>query len=183
MSDNGELGVDDYIKALERMKKSPRDRVGVLGEVGSTSLGAVAGLGAAGTIASVAGVSTLFGSSALGSILGGVLVASTPVGWVLGVAAVGGAVGYGASKMVRGGGRSDEIKKINISELDKTINQMRSAAHVEKDHNKKMERLLDCMQLVVGKGKLSPKDSFDLLKGVENKKLTIDFVFETLHQL
>ena len=39
---------------------------------------------------------------------------TTPVGWVVGSVIVGGAVGYGVAKLVRSGGKSDAVKKMNM---------------------------------------------------------------------
>jgi hypothetical protein len=49
-----ELTTDDYIQALEKMKQSPNDRIGILGSLGATGLGAAAG----GGIVAVLGTTT-----------------------------------------------------------------------------------------------------------------------------
>lgn len=126
MKKNQALTKEEYIKALDKMKKSPKDRVGILGELGATGLGGIAGVGLAGAAASATGVATIFGSSTLGSILGGVFVTTTPVGWVVGSVAVGGAVGYGISKLASSGGKSDAIKQMNIRELQERIKTLQN---------------------------------------------------------
>lgn len=84
-----ELTTDEYIQAHEIMIKSPTDRVGVLGSLGATGLGALAGGGMAAvlgvTTATTTVAATVLGSSTLGSLLGASalvpVVAATPVGW------------------------------------------------------------------------------------------------------
>lgn len=126
MKKKDELSVEEYISALEKMKKSPKDRIGALGELGATGLGGIAGAGLASATAGAAGVATLFGSTTIGSILGGIFVTTTPLGWVVGSVAIGGVVGYGISKLVSSGGKSDAIKKMNINELQQRVTQLQN---------------------------------------------------------
>lgn len=115
------LSKGEYIEALERLKKSPRDRIGILGDLGVTAIGAIAGSAAAGSVAGAAGAATLMGSSTAASILGGIFVTTTPLGWVVGTALVGGAAGYSVSRLVRSGGKSDARKHSYIRELEDTV--------------------------------------------------------------
>jgi hypothetical protein len=94
--------------ALDKLKG--RDRVGVAGESAAVAGSAAAGAALAGTVAGVAGASTLFGSTTLAGVLGGVFVTATPIGWVLGSAVVAGALGYGAVRLVRSGGKQDNLR-------------------------------------------------------------------------
>ncbi|MBV5330379.1 MAG: hypothetical protein JZU65_22565, partial [Chlorobium sp.] len=95
------LTIEEYVCALEKMKQNPRDRVGILGELGVTGLGLVAGVAASGAVAVAAGAATLAGSTTLASILGGIFVTTTPVGWIIGTAVAGGALAYSAGQLVR----------------------------------------------------------------------------------
>lgn len=183
MKSNNQLSVDEYISALEKMKKSPRDRVGVLGELGATGLGGVAGAGLAGATASAAGVATIFGSSTVGSILGGIFVTTTPVGWVVGSVAVGGAVGYGISKLVSNGGKSDAIKQMNVRELKERIKTLQNQSQYSQKNNEKMKKVIEGIQLLIKNNKLSQEESTALLAGIEKGNMTIDFVFSTISEI
>lgn len=175
--------VDEYIRALEKMKKSPRDRIGILGELGATGLGSVAGMGVAGATASAAGAATLFGSSTLASVLGGVFVTTTPVGWVVGSIALGGTVGYGISKLVSSGGKSDAIKNMNIRELKEKIVKLKNQSQYASKPNDKMSKIIEGIQLLIKNNKISQEESTGLLTGIEKGSITIDFAFNTIQEI
>ena len=111
--------------AIEKLKR--KDKVGVLGEVLSTTGGVAGGAAAAGTLASAAGASTLLGSTSLASALGGIFVTATPVGWVVGAAAIAGATGYGIAKLVRSGSKQDQIREELIKRLEARITKLTRA--------------------------------------------------------
>ena len=165
------------------MKKSPRDRVGVLGDLGATGLGGVAGAGLAGATASAAGVATIFGSSTFGSVLGGIFVTTTPVGWVVGSVVVGGAVGYGISKLASSGGKSDAIKQMNVKELQERINTLNNQSQYSNKSNDKMKKVIEGIQLLIKNNKISQDESTALLAGIEKGNMTIDFVFNTINEI
>ena len=183
MSKSKNLSIDEYINALEKMKKSPRDRVGVLGELGATGLGGLAGVGIAGTTASAAGIATVFGSSTLGSILGGIFVTTTPIGWVVGSVALGGAVGFGISKLVRSGGQNDSIRQMNIKALHDKISELKFQAQNVKKPNDKMGKVILGIQLLIKNKKVSQEESTDLLLGIEKGDISIDFAFDTIQEM
>lgn len=180
MTQKKQLSVDEYINALERMKKSPRDRVGILGDLGTAGLGGLAGAGVAGTVASVAGASTLLGSTTVASVLGGVIVTTTPVGWVVGSVIVGGAIGYSVSKLVRSGGKSDAVRQMNIRELSERIQELRNRVKDNDKHNDKMKEILESLQLLVKNAKVSQEDSTGLLMSIEKGNITVDSAFDII---
>lgn len=180
---NHTLTADEYIRALEKMKKSPRDRIGVLGELGASGLGGVAGAGLAAATASAAGAATIFGSGTLGTILGGVFVTTTPIGWVVGGVAVGGAVGYGISKLISSGGKSDAIKQMNIRELQTRIKTLQNQSQESYKSNDKIKKVIEGIQLLIKNNKLSQDDSTALLAGIEKGNMTVDFVFNTINEI
>ena len=104
------LSLEEYVRALEKMKRSPRDRLGILGELGATGIGVTAGIAVSGAAAGVAGAATLAGSTTLASVLGGIFVTATPIGWVVGAAAAGGTLAYAATKAIRSGSKAEFLK-------------------------------------------------------------------------
>jgi len=180
VSQKKELSSEEYINALERMKKSPRDRIGILGEIGAAGLGTVAGSGVAGVIASTAGAATLLGSSTLASVMGGVFVTTTPVGWFVGSVVVGGAIGYSVSKLVRSGGKSDAVKKMNMRELSEKIQKLRNQTKDIKEHNDKMKKIIEGIQLLIKNQRINQEESTDLLTGIEKGNIPIDSAFDNI---
>ncbi len=177
------LSTKEYIKALEKMKKSPKDRIGTLGEMGALFIGAGGGVAAAGTIAGYAGATTLLGSSTLGSLLGGIFVTATPVGWVVGSAVAAGVLAYGAAKLVRSGGKSDAIKEMNQSELKKIIaNKKRESDKASIDENK-YKKLIEALQLLIVNKRITQQKSNELLIQIQKQHISVDFAFETIKNM
>lgn len=183
MRKNKPLSTEDYLHALDKMKRSPKDWVGILGEMGVTGLGGIAGASIAGVTASAAGVATLFGSSTLASILGGVVVTTTPVGWVIGSIGIGGAVGYGISKLIRSGEKSDTKKEINIQELTKKIGKMKHQNEYINKYDDKVAQIIDGVKLLIVNNMLSQEESNQLLAGIENGTISIDLAFENIQAI
>ncbi|MBI5251287.1 MAG: ankyrin repeat domain-containing protein [Desulfomonile tiedjei] len=178
-----ELTTDEYIQALEKMKQSPKDRIGILGSLGATGLGAAAGAAASGSIAAALGITTLLGSSTLGSIVGGVLVTTTPVGWVIGSAAAAAAIGYGVSKLIRSGARADVIKEMNMNDLHEEIEKRIAAAEKTGVVEEKFKGLVESLQLLVRNNRISQSDCTELLAGVEGGFISYEYAFGTVEKL
>lgn len=177
------LSLDEYLDALERMKKSPRDRIGVLGELGITGIGVAGGAAASGTIAAAAGASTIFGSTTLGSLLGGMFVATTPIGWVIGTALAAGAVAYGATQLVRSASRFDAIKDLDIEEIETRIERMRQETLQTPLRPVKMKKVIEGVQYLVASDHLSQAKSTALLGAIERKQLRIEDAFQLIQKL
>ncbi len=172
--------VEEYVQALEKMKQSPRDRVGILGELGVTGLGVTAGFALSGTVAGVAGVTTLAGSTTLASVLGGVIVTTTPVGWVVGAAVAGGAIAYAASNLVRSGGKCDTLKKLTMLELEQRIRLLRQEARLSSTHDEKMPKVITGIQYLVANFHITQEKSTELLAAIEKGGISVDDAFDLI---
>jgi hypothetical protein len=177
------LSMEEYIHALEKMKRSPRDRLGILGELGVTGLGVTTGVAISGTVAGVAGAATLAGSTALASLLGGVFVTTTPVGWIVGSAVVCGSLAYTLGKRVRSGSKCDTIKAQTIKELESRIAAMKKEAKLSQDDDEKMANVITTIQHLVVNRCLTQDKGTEILAAVEKKRLDIDEAFELLQGL
>lgn len=177
------LTIEEYVSALEKMKRNPRDRVGILGELGVTGLGVAAGVAFSGSIAGIAGAATLAGSTTLASILGGIFVTTTPVGWIVGSALAGGTMAYTAGKLVRSGGKSDTRRKMNISELGQRIQKMRKQAQCSQFQNKKMAKIITRIQYLVSGLHMEQDKATEILAAIEKKKINVDEAFELLQAI
>jgi len=169
--------------ALEKMKSSPRDRIGILGELGVTELGAAAGAALSGAAAGVAGVATLAGSSTLASILGGVFITTTPIGWVVGSVAAGAGLGYAASKLVRSGGKSDVYRVYSIRDLEARISQLKAKSVDVVTCEEKFRQVITGLQYLMVNGRVSQEKATELIVGVQQQKIAIDEVFQIIEQL
>jgi hypothetical protein len=171
---------DAYVKALKRMKKSPKDRFGILGHLGVTGIGACAGAAASGTIAATAGVTTLAGSTMLGSVLGGVFVVTTPVGWVIGTAAAGAMLAYTAGRLIRGGAKADLRKRLTIEELEKRISELHRQGREADQREKKVAALITGLQYLVVNARISQERSTKVLAAVDIGELSVDDALDAI---
>jgi hypothetical protein len=121
--DRGTQSTEDIESAISKLSKS--DRVGKASELLSVVGGAAAGASAAGAVASAAGATTLLGSTTLAGALGGVFVATTPVGWIAGCALAGSAAVYGVSRMLRSGGKNDQLRTEIVGRLSARLKALR----------------------------------------------------------
>ena len=172
--------IDEYLCALEKMKRNPRDRVGILGELGVAGLGITAGAALSGSIAAVAGTATLAGSTTLATIMGGVFVTTTPVGWIVGSAMAGGTLAYAAVKLVRSGAKCDTRRKINIRELEERIQELRQKSDNSPDHDEKMKNVITSIQYLVSNLYIKQNKATDILAAIEKKSMSVDEAFEIL---
>jgi hypothetical protein len=177
------LSEKEYVSALEKMKRSPRDRVGILGELGVTGLSAAAGAAVSGAVAGAAGAATIAGSTTLASILGGVLVTTTPVGWVIGCVAAGAGLGYAASKLVRSGAKTDVYKIYSVRELEERIRTIRAQAAGSTSFEEKFRRVITSVQHLVASGKLSQEKSTEIIVAIQQHRIDADEAFDILESL
>lgn len=177
------LSLEEYVGALEKMKRSPRDRLGILGELGATGIGVTAGVAISGAAAGVAGAATLAGSTTLASVLGGIFVTTTPVGWVVGAAAAGGALAYAATKAIRSGSKSDFLKMRTIRDIEGRIRSLRAAALNDDSQDKKIAEIITTIQILVANYRLTQEKGTEILAAVEAKQLSVTEAFDLLQAL
>ncbi|WP_417517929.1 hypothetical protein [Marinobacter sp.] len=172
-----------YVDALEKMKASPRDRIGILGELGATGMGAAAGAALSGAAAGAAGAATFAGSSTLASIMGGVFITTTPVGWIVGSVAVGAGVGYAISKLVRSGGKADVYRVHSIQELEARIKQIRAALADDAAFEEKFQQVITGVQYLVVNGRIDREKATELIAGVERKIIDVNDGLKAIEDL
>jgi len=177
------LNKEDYLRALERMKRSQRDRIGILGELGVTGIGTAAGVALSGMIASIVGASTLAGSTTLASIAGGVFVTTTPVGWVAGSAIAGGALAYGLGRLIKSGAKCDYLKESKIQDLKEKIEELDRAASNTQVREEKIPKVISAIQYLVFHDLINQERATEVIEEIEKKRKTIDQVFEELESI
>ena len=177
------LSLDEYIAALEKMKTSPRDRLGILGELAATGIGAVGGIAASGTAAGIAGATTLAGSTKLAALFGSVFVTTTPVGWVIGAAIVGAGLGHVATKLIKSGLKVDLCKARTIQELEERISTLQRDALTTKTDNEKYSDVISAVQVLVINESISQAKGTQILTAVSKNEISVSEAFELLQGL
>ena len=167
------MSKEEYISALEKMKNSPPDILGILGVIGVTGLGTAAGIAASGTIAGALGATTLLESTTLAALLGGIFVTTTPVGWIVGSAFAAGTLAFGTGWLIKSGARSDTIREMNINDLKDRLLQLQSESERAQETDDKIRKLIEALQLLVKNDRMLPNLNF--------RKFVHRFVPEKLH--
>ena len=156
--------LNDYKKALKKIEKNPKDRIGIIGQLGLMGIGGGAG----------AGIAMATGGSALVTIAGvGFGVVAAPVWLVAGAAAGGVALAYGLSKIYSSGVKSDIKTQENIIKLREEINKTISKQKFGTDED--ISKLVKVYQELISLEAISEEIVKDLLVSIKNNK--IDFVF------
>ena len=177
------LSLEEYVKALEAMKNNPQDRLGILGELGTTGIGITAGVAISGAAASAAGVATLAGSTTLASLLGGIFLTTTPVGWVIGAAIVGGSLACVATKAIKSGSKADILRARTIREIEERIRSLRDSTLKEESENKKLSQVISSVQILVVNHRITQEKGTKILAAVETKQLDVSDAFDLLQAL
>jgi hypothetical protein len=169
---------EKYLEEAIRKLKRP-DKVGVAG----TGLGAVAGVAggsaAAGALASAAGATTLLGSTTLASALGGVFVTATPVGWFVGCGIAGGLAGLGIAKLIRSGGKQDQIRREMIKRLQARLDTLQR----NEGEQYNLNDLENALSKALRNGLISDAQAERLVKLVVDGKLQARVAFDRLNAL
>lgn len=167
----------EYREALEKLKKSPEDRLAIVGKYGIVGMGITAGVAASSSVAATAGATTLLGSTTLANLLGGVLVTTTPVGWVIGTAAASGVIAYGMLKFFENGIENNEKKLQNIKELEKKISELEKESNQSMDLNKKYAQVADMYISLIDYDMITEEEIEEVLKMIGNGTLDINLAF------
>lgn len=172
-----------YIKALEKVRREGRDKIGLMGEWFNTAIGATGGAAAAGTIAGACGATTLLGSTTLASILGAVFTTSTPVGWVVGCAVAAGTLSYGVGKIIRSGGKEDYKRKMVISEIKEKIAKDALVASKMPNDNDKVKLLAESLILLYNNDRISQNDCNIILSNIISRSISIDHAYDAITKM
>lgn len=104
---------------------------------------------------------------------------STPVGWVIGCAVAGGAAAYGISRMIRSGGRQDEVRNAIRRRLLKRLNDLRS----KRGDESAIRQLRPAMTEAINQGVLSDANATRMLSLVEDGSLPAQLALERIRGL
>ena len=175
--------LDEYKQALKHIEESPRDRIGILGEIGIVGIGITGGIASAGTVAATAGASTILGSTTLGSLLGGIFVATTPVGWVIGTAAVGGVAAYSIAQLFKSGNVSDERTIQNIHKLKETISKLEKETIKYNNIDDKYANLASMYLKLIDANLIDETTVKEVLEGIKAGNINIELAFKNVQQM
>jgi len=122
MSQSSGEGVKD---AINRLKE--KDKVGNAGEFLAVLAGIAGGAGSAGPLAAATGMTTVPFLTSLFGHFGIVFLSATPVGWVISSSIVGGFAIYAVGKMIRSGGKQDQVRQDIVDRLNKKLHERKKS--------------------------------------------------------
>ncbi|MDD2719938.1 MAG: hypothetical protein PHH47_01350 [Gallionella sp.] len=173
MSEPQKITKEQLLKTIDRLKKNPHDRVGILGQGGITVLGAGLGAAAAGTAASAMGATSIFGLTAAAKVVGVTLVSGTPIGWVLGLGAIGGAAAYGISKLVHSGGISEGRKKELLQKYTEVLKDIEAKERAGDVSDEDKNSFHISLRELIEKDVIAPEKASQLMEMVENGRIPL----------
>jgi hypothetical protein len=167
MTKQKEVTKKQLLRVIDDLEASPSDRVGILGNVGITSVGIGLGAAAAGTVATIAGATSIPVVTATASWLGVTAVAATPVGWVIGVAIAGGALAYGVSRLIRSGGLSEGRKRELLQVYKERLQEVKRREQAQEIAVPDRNRFITFLREMIENDAITPKKAFQLIEAVE----------------
>lgn len=183
MTQQPKVSKKQLLKVIAELERAPHDRVGILGEVGISTLGLGLGAASAGTVASIAGATSVPVLTTAAGWVGVTAVAATPLGWSLGVAAAGGALAYGISRWIRSGamseGRKRELLKLYQERLIELEDKERAADRSQEDRS----AFISSLREVIEKDVISTDRAFRLIEAVEAGKITVPDAYRLVNGL
>jgi hypothetical protein len=179
MADKQKLTKEQLIKLIEQLEKDPNDRIGILGDVGVTALGA-AGAGTAAalfgsTIASIPLVTALTGISF------GVVAA--PFAAVAGAAVVGGATVYGVSRLIKDGGFNEGKRRQLLNELNEKLKEIEINERQSNINDRDKTDFYSFLKEPLKYKLISPDDASQLIKSVESGHISLSAAYKLVRDL
>ena len=167
MSGNKTLTKEQILKAIEQLEKNPDDKLGILGDIGITALGAVG----AGVAVAAAGITTSI--PIITAITGIGMVVAAPLGLVAGAALAGGAACYGVSRLIKGGGYNEAKKAEMLQQLNEQLREVERKERASKLGESDKTKFIVSLKEPVRLNLISPKEAQDLMRAVESGQIPI----------
>jgi hypothetical protein len=179
MAAETKLAKEQLIKLIEQLENNPNDRIGILGDVGVTILGATgAGTAAAffgSTIASIPLVTALTGISF------GVVAA--PFAAVAGAAVVGGAAIYGVSRLIKDGGFNEGKRKQLLNELNEKLKEIEINERQSNLNDREKTGFYSFLKEPLKYKLIGPDDAHQLIKSVESGHISLSAAYKLVRDL
>ena len=167
MSGNKTLTKEQILKAIEQLEKNPDDKLGILGDVGITALGAVG----AGVAVAAAGITTSI--PIITAITGIGMVVAAPLGLVAGAALAGGAACYGVSRLIKGGGYNEAKQEELSQQLQEQLRKVETKERASKLEDSEKTKFIVCLKEPVRLNLITPQKAQDLMRAVESGQMPI----------
>jgi len=185
-----QLSKEDYIKVLEDVEKSGRDKIGILGEIGLQGLGGAGSAAAASALLTTAVTTTstitapVLGSTFLGGLVGAnAVVASTavvaaPIVAVVAAGLGGIAASYFLIKLAKDGWKNDKTRVEYIKALHGRVSDFDEMVLSSTNDNYKLAKLAGIYALLLKLDAITVEKSQTIFNEIENGAIDANFAIE-----
>lgn len=170
--------LEEYEEALRKIEKNPKDRIGIMGNVGILVGGAVGG----GAAAAIIGSSAIWGLTTAASWIGVTLVSAAALPVVLVGAGAGLAIAGGLSYFVNSGSKCDLTTVQNIQNLKKKIEEEKNKLQNSSDEDK-ISKLSGIYADLIHLNLITEDIAKELLQNIADNKINFDLAYETALEL
>ncbi|TVP62114.1 MAG: hypothetical protein EA343_12100 [Nodularia sp. (in: Bacteria)] len=164
---------EQILKAIQKLKNNPNDKLGILADIGIGAVGAIGG-GAAAAFLGAGAVPILFG------------LISIPVAAPLGVVA--GGIGLGAAalvgvKRILDGSFTQGKQAEMLRQLEEQLKEVKAKERASKLGDTDKTKFILSLEEPVRLNLISPKDAQDLIKYVELGQITLKNAIEMVENI
>lgn len=170
--------LEEYEEALRKIEKNPKDRIGILGNVGILAGGALGG----GAIVAAVGGGSIWGLTTAASWIGVTLVSAAALPVVLVGAGAGLAIAGGLAYFLNSGSKCDLLTVQNIQILKKKIEEERNKLK-NSNNEDKISKLSGIYADLIHLNLITEDVAKELLQNIIDNKIDFDLVYETALEL
>ncbi|MGK7893783.1 MAG: hypothetical protein AB4372_09195 [Xenococcus sp. (in: cyanobacteria)] len=170
MSGKKPLTKKQILRAIEELEKNPRDKIGILADIGIGAIGA----GAAGFAV------TAFGGT---SMLFGLITIAPPVGLVVGGAALGAAALVGAKKMLFDGSYTDGKRAEMLNQLKDLLREVEAKERASNIGENEKNKFIILLKEPIRLNLITPEKAQQLISAVENGQIPVIEAIRLLEEI
>ncbi|GEM_PF-741932 len=178
MSNRRKLTREQLVKTIERLESNPNDRVGLLGDVGVTAIGAIG----TGAVAAVLGATTA-SIPIITAVTGIGLIVAAPAVLVAGAAVAGGAAMYGASRLIKDGGSNEGKRKQLVNEYKEKLSETEAEEKQNNFDEHDKTKFYSFLKRPLKDNLISPDDGQELMQALENGHISLSEAYKLVEQV
>ncbi|MBW4679900.1 MAG: hypothetical protein KME19_07280 [Microcoleus vaginatus WJT46-NPBG5] len=169
MSDTKTLTKEQILKAINKLKTNPHDKIGILSDIG---IGAVGAAGA-GYAASIFGASTFLW----------LIPITAPIAVVAGGAALGGLALVGVKKILFDGSFNDGKKAEMLKQLEQQLREVEAKERASEIQAIDKTKFIILLEEPISLDLISPEDAQNLMANIENGKTSLKEAYKLVQDL
>lgn len=178
MSNRQNLTKEQLIKIIEQLESNPNDGVGLLGDVGVTTIGAIG----TGAVAAVFGTTTA-SIPIITAVTGIGMTVAAPAVIVAGAAVAGGAAIYGLSRLIKDSGSNEGKRKQLVNEYKEKLSETEAKERRNNFDEHDRIKFYSFLKKPLKDNLISPDDAQELMQAVENGHISLSEAYKLVEQV